>query len=281
MNIKSMTGFGKFSFSLANTEYTIEAKSLNSRFLDIKIRHPFQNVALDFAIRKKIQSAVKRGRVDIYINIINSEKGSMKEDLEYLRNFSTENGLENVTLTHLLLWNRNNGKTMNQNLSDDDISVIETAVAKTLAALDSFRIREGEVLKTDLLAHHSILGGHVDLIEQHAKALPLQKKKELESRMKEYLSSENDKLAVEREVAYMLDKMDINEEIVRLRGHLSRFEKLLSDSGNGKELDFISQEILREINTTASKTPGFEISSLALQCKNEVEKLRELVANVE
>lgn len=290
--IKSMTGYGRASSSSDAGEITIEIKSVNHRFRDISSKLPSKLSFLDSQIRKEIEKVVTRGKVDTFISFDNKgESIALEVNLplakEYYRvvtNLKKELALDSdITLSQLA--------SLKDIIKSSEVPLDEASMrdllfpvlSQALASLDDMRLKEGETLKKDLLDRLSAIAGLSKEIESRQ---PEQTRIYAEKLMKRVgdLSEgiEIDQSRIAQEVAIMAEKSDVTEEVVRLDSHLNQFRELL-DSGEsiGRKLDFLIQEMNREINTIGSKSNDAEISREVVEMKAEVEKIREQVQNIE
>lgn len=291
--IKSMTGFGQGIFESENSRVTIDIKTVNNRFLDIHAKLPNEISALETQIKKRIQSALKRGRVDLSMAIVQTSEISyelnmplLKGYLSALQRMKTELEVEGDIDIGLLsrlpgaLQSSTNSSSIDPSLSN---GVME-ALDKALEALTAMRISEGRELATELNNRLNSIESALPEIENSAdQLLPLYREK-LQKRMQELLrnAAQIDESRLAQESAYMAERSDITEEIARLKSHILQFREVLqSGIEAGKKMDFLLQEMNREANTILSKSGELAISRVAIEIKSEVEKLREQVQNVE
>ncbi len=290
--LKSMTGYGKGTASGDDFSVTVDLRSVNNRNLDIHWRAPQDLAPLEITLKKQIQAAVSRGRVDVNISFTQTSNAVYELNrpliggyLEALRAMRDEFGLAGepdlATLSRLpnvLLAPLNSG-----NLSEPAIQGIESALTHALAALVAMRAVEGHELQKELLARVERIQLHLGVIEADSAGVVEAYREKLRARITELL----DKTAVDetrlaQEVAYLAERSDITEEIARLKSHLVQLRELISSDGEiGKKLDFLLQETNREANTILSKSGELSICDAAIEIKTEVEKLREQAQNVE
>ncbi|MDH3974225.1 MAG: YicC family protein [Deltaproteobacteria bacterium] len=290
--IKSMTGYGRASSASTMGEITIEIKSVNHRFRDISAKLPPKLAFLDSQIRKEIEKVVMRGKVDTFISF--DKKGealALEVNLplarEYYRAISSlkeELAVEsNITLSELA--------SVKDIIKSSDVPVDEASVknllfpvlSQALASLDEMRLKEGETLKRDLLDRLSAIGslsGEIEAGQPEQTRLYADKLIKRIGELSEGI--EIDESRITQEVAIMAEKSDVTEEVVRLDSHLKQFRELL-DSGEsiGRKLDFLIQEMNREVNTIGSKSNDAGISRKVVEMKAEIEKIREQVQNIE
>ena len=291
--IRSMTGFGKSSYSDEILSIDMEIKSVNSRYLDLSIKMPNQFNFLEDKLRKKIKETVQRGRVDLFIrsNKKNVFKSKVSIDLESaidmkdkLLTLVQATGISQVIKISDIL---KNDDILTFEAPDIDEGLIEASLMKALSAalekLDHMRLQEGENLKADLLDNISSMEKITDEIAGHASNVIDETRERIRKNIEQAIDKnkiDQDRLA--QEIVYYADKADINEELKRLKSHFMQFRQTMDQSGPiGKKLDFISQEFLRETNTIGSKSNKGEITNLVIEQKTIIEKIKEQVQNVE
>jgi uncharacterized protein (TIGR00255 family) len=290
--LKSMTGYGQGTASGDTFTVTVDLRSVNNRNLDIHWRAPQDLAPLEIPLKKQIQAALARGRVDVTISFAQTSdtvyelnRPLIRGYLEALRTMREEFGLAGdadlATIARLpnVLQASNNSNT----LSETVVQGVETALTQALAALVAMRAVEGHELQKELLARVDRIEKHVALIEESADGVVDTYRDKLRKRVSELLDKNSlDETRLAQEVAYLAERSDITEEIARLKSHLGQLRELLAGDGEtGKKLDFLLQETNREANTVLSKSAELSISDAALAIKTEVEKLREQSQNVE
>jgi len=292
--IRSMTGFGRGEFSDTIHNFSVEIKTVNHRYNDIMIKMPKHLNYLEENIKKYIKKYINRGRVEVYINVeyvsespidvsidvplAKSYKSALESLIEEL-NIEYKVGLEDIlTLNDVVKTER----------KDIDKDIVWNCLTKALdIALDSvkaMRIEEGIALKKDIECQLNTMNHMILEIEKRAPFVVKEYKEKLQQRIKELIDEEHD-LDDERlnyEVALFADKSDINEEIVRFKSHMKQFlQSLEYDEPIGRKLDFLIQEMNREINTIGSKASDLYITNYVVDIKSELEKIREQVQNIE
>lgn len=290
--LKSMTGYGKGTASGDNFSVTVDIRSVNNRNLDIHWRAPQDLAPLEITLKKQVQAAISRGRVDV--NIIFSQTSDtvyelnrplIRGYLSALKTMSDEFGLAGepdlatmAKLPNVMLAPANSG-----NLSEAAIQGIETALTHALAAIVAMRAVEGHELQKEMLARVERIRSQVEIIESGSGGIVAAYRDKLRARISELLDKNNvDEARLAQEVAYLAERSDITEEITRLKSHLIQLSELLGGDGEiGKKLDFLLQETNREANTILSKSAELSICDAAIEIKTEVEKLREQAQNVE
>ncbi len=285
--ILSMTGFGRKV--VENEEYRceVEARSLNHRYCDITVKLPKQLSFLEPKIRKLIQERISRGKVDISINLISSSGTSKEVVVNYplaqeiskaLKSISTRFGIREPDISPFLseLITIHNGQ------GEEDVwPLVERTVYEALNELMAFRASEGKALKNDLTETVDRIKTLVGKLETLAANEPNLLKKRLEERLSE-LEVGVDPQRLAQEVAILADRVDIKEEIVRMRSHISQWLKVMEEgSPCGRRLDFLTQEMHREASTMASKSRDAKLIAITVELRDEIGKLKEQVQNVE
>ena len=284
--LQSMTGFGNASSDSEFGKISIDVKSLNSKTLDLNysLNPIFRNIESD--IRSILTTGLKRGKIDFKINFKISEN-SFTSNLNHdvIKSYITDlkklsSGIDSeflkiaVTLPNSI---ENNRSDLDQKLLENIKELFNKAIEKVI----DFRVQEGKSMELDLVGNLDIIQKKLYDIEKLAPERMLSIKKRLNKKL-ESLKIEVDQNRFEQELIYYLEKIDINEEIVRLKNHLNFFKSTLNESQieKGKKLTFISQEMGREINTIGSKSNNLPIQQLVVEMKNELEKIKEQLLNV-
>lgn len=292
--IKSMTGFGRGESSSDGFQVTVEIKTLNSRYLDISIRLPQSIQEHEFDIKEEIQKKMSRGKAHVSINVEKTDQFSpdityneqlIKAYSEMLKKVKNLAGIDgDIQLDDLL---RFDNIFESQEEDEEDIENIwnctQEALGKSLDLLNQMRDQEGKELSNDLT---ELINGISDIVET-VKELSENRAPEVREKLQTRISSmiEEEKIdpdRLEMEVAILVDKMDVNEEIIRLQSHLKFFlEALDNDEPVGRRLNFLSQEINRELNTIGAKSNDSTIAHHIVLGKEKLEKIREQVQNIE
>ena len=284
--LQSMTGFGNASSDSEFGKISIDVKSLNSKTLDLNysLNPMFRNIESD--IRSILTTGLKRGKIDFKINFKISEN-SFTSNLNHdvIKSYITDlkklsSGIDSeflkiaVTLPNSI---ENNRSDLDQKLLENIKELFNKAIEKVI----DFRVQEGKSMELDLAGNLDIIQKKLFDIEKLAPERILSIKKRLNKKL-ESLKIEVDQNRFEQELIYYLEKIDINEEIVRLKNHLNYFKSTLNESQieKGKKLTFISQEMGREINTIGSKSNNLPMQQLVVEMKNELEKIKEQLLNV-
>jgi uncharacterized protein (TIGR00255 family) len=291
--LKSMTGYGRGESLGENYSVTLEMKSVNHRFLEISIRLPKQLNPLEDHLKHVIQSCLSRGKVDVYISLEqnNSKRTTLQLDKElalaYYNSIKELAELCNIPAELSGEVIANYPGVLSLEKADDDLTEIgeltKAALNSAIEELVSMREHEGANLAEDLLAHVTALEELERKISIEAPLIVTEYRAKLQVRIEELLDTvvvDESKLA--NEIAFFADKADITEELARLGSHLSQFRGVLKeDEAVGRKLEFILQEMNREINTIGSKSNSFSIGKLVIEAKSELEKIREQVQNIE
>lgn len=290
--IKSMTGFGKASDVLDGRSLDLEFKSVNSRYLDINIRMPKALMALEDRIKKQLSSGIARGKVDVFLTYRNHNEndlevrvneGAARKYVEALRQLTQELGIVDDIASSFLL-KLDNVITLEEKTEDLDRvwELISGVLGKAMTNHEAMRRAEGENLKRDLLEKRGVILEKLGLIARLAEGMTQRYREKLRERLAELdqLYADDDRIA--QEVALYADRASIDEEITRLYSHMDQLKDLVNlEEPVGRKLDFLAQEMNREANTMASKSVDLEITSLVLDIKNEIEKIREQIQNIE
>jgi len=291
-----MTGFGSGELILNNSHFNFYIKSLNSKNLDISLKIPSSLRILEFDIRRLISKKLIRGKVELLItqdydrqelhvqnaDLFKSEVSKIEEIRKSLikEKIISENFSDNFwtgSAKHLQIFNRTQNNSSNLNANSK--KKILQKVKKIVEELSQFRLKEGSVLKKDLLNNISSIYKNLQRINKRATKRKNQIRTKLQNKI--LALKEADKDRFEQEIIYYIEKYDINEELIRLDSHLNLFQKNInSNKPVGKKLGFISQEIGREINTIGSKANDFNIQKIVISMKENLEKVKEQILNV-
>ena len=292
--MKSMTGYGRGAVMGDDFSVSVDIKTVNNRFLDIHLRVGSELSSVEPAIKRRISSRLSRGRVDVTISFERTAQmayelnrpliaGYVSALKQLQKDFNIGGELDINVLARIpgALQPARNGVDARM------ISAVEEAIDEALDELEKMRQQEGEALRLELRERVQKIEALVPTIEQSAAGLAEAYRLRLQKRVAELLNRggqvvEIDPARLAQEVAYLADRSDVSEEMVRLRSHLSQFQEAIDSQGEtGKMLDFLLQELNREANTTLSKSTDLVIKEAGLAIKAEVEKLREQVQNVE
>lgn len=288
--IQSMTGFGAAFAENSEIKVDVESKSLNSKFLDLNLRLPRLVQSLEMEVRNLVSKKLKRGKVNLNINIqlldisqakrgINAEL--FKSYLDDINNIIKDTQLDASNIIPTILNLPDVLENNENNLSETAKSTFLDAIEKSLDQLIEFRKDEGKALEQELLSYSSVIRENLNKIDANKQTRIEKLKQKLQELHDKHLSPEHvDSGRFEQELVYYLEKLDITEEIVRLNGHLNYYEKELNKEASGKKLQFIAQEMGREINTIGSKANDEQIQHLVVEMKEELEKIKEQVLNI-
>ena len=292
--MRSMTGFGRGAVVEDDFAVTVELKTVNNRFLDVSIRLSSEMQQLESTIKRLIANRLARGRVDVSLQFDRAEEISYElnrplitgflaamKDMQQEFSLSGEPDLNVVArLPNVLITRRDE-------ISDEFVVAVETAIAAALDDLEKMRGNEGEMLGNELEFRLAEIEKRLGPIESEAANVGEEYRQRLTKRIGEMLAKSDSQIEIDQsrlaqEVAYLADRSDISEEIARLRSHIEHFRGIMKEEKEvGKRLDFLTQELNREANTIASKTGNLIVKEHALAIKSEIEKIREQVQNVE
>ena len=282
--IYSMTGFGKDEKLINNHNVVIEIRSLNSKTLDLNLKIDDPVLFIDEYLRKSINQKIIRGKIDVSITINNSNNGlvipfNTRKVKEYIKELKKDFDINESQIISSLL---SGDKVIESEikLNKNDKKRIKLMIDKSIEELNKYRIKEGEAISKDLKKSISKIDNYIKKITSIEPSRIKEKKNKIKTYLKE-LENKFDKSRLEQEIIYYIEKLDINEEIIRLRNHLKFFiSEINSEYAQGKKLSFISQEIGREINTIGSKANNFKIQSMVVNMKEENEKIKQNIFNI-
>ena len=292
--IRSMTGFGRYAEKAETLDITVEIKSVNHRYFEFSSRMPRAYQFLEEPLKSLCQKSIVRGKTEISVMIEdNSENSSILEINEAyagayisaLRNLSRKYKLKNDIKVSSLAGNMEIFKVKRAQI--DDETVLSAVMPVAQKAIDSFvlmRETEGQKLKDDILSRTAKILAQVERIEERSPQTVKAYRERLEQKIRELLADANvDEQRLITETAIFADKIAVDEETVRLKSHINQLCRLLEDgnTGIGKKLDFIVQEMNRETNTIGSKAQDIDIAHIVVDIKSEIEKIREQVQNIE
>lgn len=291
--VKSMTGYGRQESTLHGRTLVIEIKSVNNRYLDCNVRLPRVYICAEDGVQRRVKAAISRGKVDVYVNIENNSEEAVSVTLnqpvaagymEALRKMADTFGLEsNISIDLLAKF----PDVFKVDKVPEDLEELTADIhAVTEAALEDFdamRSREGEKLEADLLGRLTTLEDFTRQVEQRSPQTVSDYRARLTAKLQEVLADRQlDESRVLTEAAIFADKVAVDEETVRLHSHIAQFREMLAGgSPIGRKLDFLIQEMNRETNTIGSKCNNLEISTIVVNMKAEIEKIREQVQNIE
>ena len=291
--VKSMTGYGRARQTLNGRDITVEVRSVNNRYLDCTVKVPRTYIFAEDAVKARVQKAVSRGKVDVFITIdaaaadetvvaVNEPLArGYYEALTRLKDmFSLEDGLNAVTLAKF-------PDVLTVTKAEEDLESVAADICavldEALNAYNAMRTVEGGKLREDIAGRADTIEAVVGKVEERSPQTVAAYREKLLARMQEVLQSTAiDESRILTEAAIFADKIAVDEETVRLRSHLSQLRTMLeSDQPIGRKLDFLIQEVNRECNTIGSKCNDLTIAQDVVNMKAEVEKIREQVQNIE
>ena len=291
--IKSMTGFGRGEAFVDNRKFTVEMKSVNHRYLDVNIKMPKKLSFFESSIRNFLKKSIERGKVDVFISYedYNENNYALRyneelagEYLMHLKSMAVQFGIENDIKTSVLSRYPEVLTMEEQDVDEKELwSVLEQALAQACEQFVESRKTEGENLKKDLCEKLDEMLSYVDYIEERSPKILEEYRARLEEKVKELLGNTSlDESRIAAEVVLYADKICVDEEIVRLRSHVSSTKDILNQGGSvGRKLDFIAQEMNREANTILSKANDLIIADVGINLKTDIEKVREQIQNIE
>ncbi len=288
--IFSMTGFGKSQYEDERISIRVEIKSVNSKQFDLKLRLPLEYSAKDPIVRSKLKKVLYRGKIECYVTLERNDimpyqlnSTLVGKYFDMLKHTASSLGLnwKKESLLRIIMQMPEVLRQQRMNEDPDIWEKINLAIDEAVEELTLFRRQEGEAMARDILKN-------LDRIESYLDKVPSYEDERIETvkqrilQALENLDVDVDKARFEQELVYYLDKFDINEEKVRLRNHITFFRQVLDQAKEpvGKKLTFIVQEMGREINTLGAKANHFQIQQLVVNMKDELEKIREQLANI-
>lgn len=290
--MKSMTGYGRATAALGSSTLTVQVSSVNRKTLDLAINLPDEWEGLEPAVSELVRNAASRGRISVIVELTGSrgtseilwDEAEVNAAIDRLAALAEERGIK-FAPTPELLWSIANSQRKAAELpgAEDAAPLVADTVAEALRAFVAMRAQEGEALLVDLLARLNVLRGLVDLVAARAPQVAPNYRELLMQRLRQAgLELDVNDERVLREIALFADRCDVTEELTRLRSHFEQFTGLLKSNAEiGRKAEFILQEIGREVNTIGSKANDLTISKAVIELKNELERVREQIANVE
>lgn len=289
----SMTGYGRGEYKVGGVELTVEIKTVNNRYLDVSVKSPRLFTAYDENVRSLVREKMTRGHVDVFISLTDKrdkekelrlDEGAATAYVEAARKVKAlfPDIADDFSVTSVLRF-PDVVKSDDIAAADDElISALESALKAALENLNIMREREGKKLATDMLSRVDTIEKIVEKVKTRAPAVAENYRLKLEEKLKKILTGvQIDEGRILTEAALFADKSNIDEELTRLLSHVSQFREICQEHIVGRKLDFLVQEFNRESNTICSKSNDLEVTRLGLELKNEIEKIREQVQNVE
>jgi len=291
--MKSMTGYGRAMSEFSDIVITVEMKSVNNRYLDVNIKCPRGYAFIEDPMKKLLQKHLSRGKVDVFVTLDMSAAGNVSISLNkplldaYLSIFSTletEYSMRN-SLSVTDIMRLPDVLVMTKTEADEALflqAVLDTLL-QAIAAYNTMRTEEGAAMQADISSRIATLESQLSAVEAYAPQTVIDYQAKLSARMSEILSGVPlDEQRILTEAAFFADKVSVAEEVVRLRSHFSQFLQMLADKQPvGRKLDFLVQELNREVNTIGSKCTDMAITKTVVDMKAEIEKIREQIQNIE
>lgn len=287
-----MTGYGKASADTGQKKLTVEVKSLNSKQLDINTRLPWSFKEKEIEIRNMISQALGRGKIDIAITIDNIDEGpvasinrpAVRSYFLQMKELATEIGItpDDSHIMQIVMRLPESVRSEKTEISEEEWNATRSLIGVAIAALDDYRLNEGRALDKDMRGAVANILSYLDEVVTYEGERIVRIRERIEAALAELgANTATDNNRFEQELIYYLEKLDINEEKVRLRKHCEYFlETLGVDNANGRTLSFIVQEMGREINTLGSKANHAAVQRLVVMMKEELEKIKEQALNV-
>ncbi len=291
--IKSMTGYGRAREVRNKRDITVEVRSVNNRYLDCTVKMPRMYAFAEDAVKARVQKAVSRGKVDVFISVdasaadmakVNVNTALAAQYAEALKALAAVcGGEERVTPEQLARF----PDVLTVTKADEDLETVSADLCavldEALASYNAMRAVEGEKLAEDIGGRLSAIEGMTAQVEERSPETVREYREKLTAKMREVLQSTTiDEQRILQEAAIYADKIAVDEETVRLRSHVSQLRGMLaSDQPMGRKMDFLIQELNRESNTIGSKCSNLDIARIVVDLKGEVEKIREQVQNIE
>lgn len=292
--INSMTGFGRCESSDGNRRFTVEMKGVNHRYLDVNIRMPKKLNLFETAIRNRLKQSIQRGKVDIFITYedLSENQASLKyneqlagEYLTYFKQMEEKFSLGNDVRVSTLLRCPEVLTMEEQTIDEEELwNGLEKVLSCAIRHFVETRAQEGEHLREDIIKKLDGMLKLVDYIEERSPQIIAEYREKLENKVRELLlDTQLEEGRIAAEVVIFADKICTDEELVRLKSHVVHMKETLQseESGIGRKLDFIAQEMNREANTILSKANDLEVSNAGIDLKTEIEKVREQIQNIE
>lgn len=288
----SMTGYGKGEYRADGVELTVELKSVNNRFLDLGVKCPRIFLPYEELIRTVLRENISRGHIDVFVSFTDKRETGKSFFVDVAAAKAYYKAAEEIkaavpsltddTTLSLFLKLPDVVRPEEKEGADETITLaLKTALLKAVEELKKMRFAEGNRLKQDLLARMSTIYILREKIALRAPLVAEEYRKKLTERMAEYLGGKVDESRILTEAAIFADKCNIDEELTRLSSHIGEFYKICESENVGRKLDFLVQEFNRECNTICSKSNDAQVTAYALEMKNEIEKVREQIQNLE
>ncbi len=292
--ILSMTGFGKAEGIFDKKKYVIELRSVNSRFAEISVKYPKYMSSKDNDFKEILRKNISRGKVNMNLNVesdttiqsnLTVEKNLIKDYTKILKSIRKEIGSkEKIRLDHILHFSEILSAETSGDVSPEEFSFVKELLVKAIEDLFIMKKKEGDFIRNDILSRIEHIGGENEVIRNISVSRVPTERIRLKEKVEALIEDKGkiDENRLELELILLSDKIDITEESIRLKSHLKFFAECVDTIENsGRRLNFLLQEMNREINTMASKSMDAEISQKVSVLKEELEKIREQIQNVE
>ncbi len=290
--MKSMTGFAESSVNTEVGKITVDIRSENHRFLDVNASVPESFLQMETAIEERLKNSIQRGKLRLRLSVQTNRKERqrlsekvLRENHSSLKRINSALGLKTeIGIEHLLMMENSFESQVGPEVSKETQARIREAIIKALAKFNRSREAEGQKLEKAILGRLEIIRKTVDGVKKRRKEFVKKSEKKTKEKIEKIFSSrhKNDPLISQEAAAIVTEKSEIDEEIVRLEAHISKFRKTAKKKGPvGKELDFLVQEMNREAGTISAKCKDAGISHLTINIRLELEKIREQVQNIE
>ncbi len=290
--MKSMTGFAESSVNTEVGKITVDIRSENHRFLDVNASVPESFLQMETAFEERLKNSIQRGKLRLRLSVQTNRKERqrlsekvLRENHSSLKRINSTLGLKTeIGIEHLLMMENSFESHVGPEISKETEARIREAVIKALAKFNRSRETEGQKLEKAILGRLEIIRKTVDGVKKRRKEFVKKSEKKTKEKIEKIFSSrhKNDPLISQEAAAIVTEKSEIDEEIVRLEAHISKFRKTAKKKGPvGKELDFLVQEMNREAGTISAKCKDAGISHLTINIRLELEKIREQVQNIE
>ncbi len=290
--MKSMTGYGRATAELAGFTLTVQVNSVNRKTLDLTVKMPDEWDALESLVGELVRKHAVRGKVHVDIELTGDKSSktatwdevAASEALDRVAAFAAKKGLP-FQPTPELLWQVANAQRRESEMPTAEVAspVVSATLTTALRSFAAMRAKEGESLMVDFIKRSELLHRQVEVVVARAPQVPANYREQLTKRLRDAgLELDVNDERVLREIALFADRCDVTEEITRLRSHFEQFASLLKSDGElGRKAEFLLQEIGREVNTIGSKANDLTIARAVIELKNELERVREQIANVE
>ena len=290
--MNSMTGYGRAVAQADGREMTVEVRAVNHRFLDLSLRLPRALNFLESDVRALVGETLRRGHADITLTYRNTRQDARKVQadtalasnyLEALRKLAKKTGVKDDIKVSQLAALPDIVTVLEQEEDQDAVrALMAKALEEALKQLAAMRQTEGKNLQGDLKTILSRVDVRINLMESTAMDMPQMAKERIENRLRELAVQGVDESRLAQEAALLADRCAVDEELARLRSHVAQLRQMFDESGDiGRRMDFLVQELNREVNTIASKSQDSALTAIAVELKSDIEKLREQIQNVE